>query len=76
MQTVFNTLTDLKKSVDSGEIDGSKLQIMLDNDMTSYMYDDGSDDSLEIIVESAGNGYYDYEELYKICFPNSIVEGV
>jgi len=73
MKTNYKTLKELKEAIDSGKIDGKKLQILLDNDDTSYYYDNGSG-GIKIEVESAGSGYYDYHELYELSFPLSMVE--
>ncbi len=73
MKIEYANLKELRDSIANGNIDGSKLQIVLDNDHTGYYYDDGTEDGQEIIVESAGNGYSDYCELYELYFPGSEV---
>lgn len=73
MKTNYKTLKELREAIDSDVIDGPKLQIILDNDETLYYYDDGSEEGIKITVESAGNGYYDYAELYELFFPSSEV---
>ena len=75
MKTNYKTLKELREAIDNDDIDGSKLQIILDNDETLYYYDDGSQEGIKITVESSGNGYYDYLELYELYFPSSKVEG-
>ena len=75
MKTKYADLKGLRKAIDNGDIDGEKLQIVLDNDQTSYYYyNDGSEGGKEITVVSAGNGYYDYRELYEVYFPSSTVQ--
>lgn len=74
MKTEYKNLKELRTAIDNGDIEGAKLSITLDNDTTYYEYDDGSDDGQKITIESAGNGYYDYEELYQCYFPKSRVD--
>lgn len=77
MKTKYKSLAELKKgSIKDGKINESKLTIVLDNGCTHYYYEDGKDDEadIELTVESAGNGYLDYYELYKLCFPLATVE--
>ena len=59
MKTKYKDLKELKDAIDSGEIDETKLDIVLDN---------------EIVVGSAGGGYSDYMELYELYFPACNVE--
>ena len=75
MKTRYSELKELRKAIDDGDIDGTKLRIILDNDHTGYYFDDGTEDGHEIIIESAGNGYSDYIELYELYFTESMVEG-
>ena len=75
----FDTIKELFEAVKRGEVDGSKLEIVMDNDSTSF-YDgapDPEDDgqSNEIKVKEA-NGYYDIEKLYPLLFPKAKVEWV
>lgn len=70
MRRKYKTLKELKN-----KIEADKLQIILDNDQVCYYYSDGADeDPIEITVESAGNGYEDYMELYALCFPGASIE--
>jgi hypothetical protein len=75
MKTNYRNLQELKNYLGSGKLQESKLSITLDNDQTLYYYDDDSEDGIELIVESAGNGYSDYYELYEILFPESEIQG-
>jgi len=67
----YKNIAELLKAIKSGEIDESQLEIVLDNDITSFWY--GKETGAEIKVESA-NGYYDIEELYKLLFPEALVD--
>lgn len=80
MKLVYKNLSELKLAIDREEIDGSKLEIILDNDHTGYYYkasEHGSptieDEEIEITVKSAGNGWSDNMELYKTLFPESSI---
>ena len=69
----FKTIKDLKDAIYNGKIDETKLQVILDNDCTSFYLDDGTEDGEEIIVKSA-SGYYDIGELYPLVFPKANVD--
>jgi len=64
----LKTIKELHDKVKSGKIKESDLQIILDNDCTSF-YVEGE----EINVDEA-NGYYDIEKLYPLLFPKANVE--
>ena len=75
MKTTYKNLKELQKAVTTGELEAERLEIVLDNDHTGYYYsDDSKEVQVELTVESAGCGYDDYYELYKVYFPNSNVE--
>lgn len=63
-------ISELVDKVKSGEIDESRLEVRLDNDMTSFHIGDE-----EIKIEEGG-GYYDIEPLYRLLFPKASVEWV
>lgn len=70
----LDTLKQLYNKVKAGEIDESKLRVVLDNDCTLfYVENPDNDDDDEIIVAEA-NGYYDIEKLYPLLFPGATVE--
>ncbi len=73
------TIKELYKKVKSGEIDESKLRIVLDNDCTSFSIlpdetPDGDDIEENIIKVAEANGYYDIDKLYPLLFPKAKVE--
>jgi hypothetical protein len=73
----FNTIKDLYDAVKAGKVDESTLEIILDNDCTSFFIgpsedDEGNDLDNEILVKEA-NGYYDIEKLYPLLFPKAAV---
>lgn len=67
----FNTIKDLYDAVKSGKVDESTLEIILDNDCTSFF--NGPSEDNEIIVDESG-GYNDLEQLYLLLFPKAAVE--
>jgi hypothetical protein len=74
----FKTIKELYDAVKSGEIDETKLGIVMDNDDTSFYVgpardENGNDLDNEILVEEA-NGYHDIEKLYPLLFPKAEVE--
>jgi len=75
----YKTIKELYEAVKRGEIDESKLEIVLDNDCTNFYLgppvedDDGITVANEIEVEEA-NGYYDIEKLYPLLFPKAKVD--
>lgn len=70
----LKTIAELHAKVKSGEIDESKLLIVLDNDSTSFRVgDDWEDENANIEVAEA-DGYYDIEKLYPLLFPKATVE--
>lgn len=58
----YKTIKEFYDAVKSGELDETKLQIIVDSDTTLFIIDDQ-----EITVQEA-NGRYDVEELYRILF--------
>ena len=64
----LSTIKELCDKIKLGEIDESKLRIVLDNDGTSFYAGDE-----EIEIEETG-GYHDIEPLYKLLFPLAAVE--
>jgi hypothetical protein len=76
MAKSYLTIAGLIAAVRAGEIDESKLIIVLDNDSTGFYLCAGTgepDDDEQITVGSA-NGYYDVEPLYKFLFPTACVK--
>ena len=72
----FKTIKELYDAVKSGKIDESKLLIVLDNDMTSFIValtENGVETSDDITVKEA-NGYMDIDKLYPLLFPKATVE--
>ena len=74
----YRTIKELYKAVKSGEIDESKLEIILDNDQTNFYIgpsedENGNDLDNKIIVDEA-NGYYDIKKLYLLLFPKAKVD--
>jgi len=69
----LKTIEELHNKVRSGEIDESKLRIVLDNDMTGFYLDVGKEDEEEIEIAEA-NGYQDILPLYCLLFPKADVE--
>ncbi len=70
----YKSIKAVKKACDSGEIDESRLKIVMDNDETSF-YCDGERDSDGCRPNIFnGNGYRDIESLYPLVFPKAKVE--
>ena len=74
----YRTIKEFYEAVKSGEIDESKLEIILDNDRTSFYIgpsedEEGNDLDNEIEVAEA-NGYADIEKLYPLLFQKAKVE--
>lgn len=67
----YKTIKELYEAVKKGDIDEAKMEIILDNDCTSFYIGPSNDN--EIQVEEA-NGYYDIEKLYPLLFPKAKVE--
>lgn len=67
----FKTIAELVAAVKDGRIDEKKLHVVLDNDVTSFYL--GDEDDTEIEVQEC-NGYMDIEPLYKLLFPQAMVE--
>ena len=75
----FDTIKDLFEAVKRGDVDESKLEIMMDNDQTSFYeggYDPDDDDQSNRIKVKEANGYFDIEKLYPLLFPKAKVEWV
>jgi len=70
----FATIKDLFQAVKAGEIREEDLVITLDNDCTSFgaCSQRDPDNPLDVHVDEA-NGYYDIEPLYKLLFPEAMV---
>lgn len=73
----LKTIKELYEKVKSGEIDESKLKIVLDDDCTFFYVGPSEDDKgeeidNEIVIEEA-NGFYDIDKLYSLLFPKSDV---
>lgn len=68
----YKTIKELYEASKNGDIDESKLSIILDNDYTGFYIrsDDGGDD--DMICD--GNGDYDVTEVYRLLFPKAIVD--
>jgi hypothetical protein len=64
------TIKELYDLIKAGEIDESRLNIVLDNDETFF-----NCDKEEIEIKEA-NGYNDVESLYRLLFPKATVEWV
>jgi len=72
----LKTIKELVDKVNNGEIDKTKLSIILDNDNVSFYHGDEEADPknfYEIRVAEA-QGYSDILPLYKLLFPDSTVE--
>jgi hypothetical protein len=65
---ILATIKELYEKVRSGEIDGSKLEIRLDKDNTSFYTD-----SEEITVLET-NGCMDTDKLYELLFPDANID--
>lgn len=66
----YESIEELYKAVKNGDMDESKLEIIIDNDYTGFYNQD--DESGDMICE--GNGEYDLKQLYKLLFPKAMVE--
>ncbi len=62
-------IKELYEKVKAGEIDESKLTIIMDNDNTGFYVGDE-----KAIEDFSGNGYCDIEDLYPLLFPKATVE--
>ena len=74
----YKTIKEFYEAVKRGDIDESKLEIVLDNDCTSFYkgpaYNDNGDELDNKIRVEEANGYYDIEKLYPLLFPKAKVE--
>ena len=70
----YNTIKEFYNAVKAGIIDESKLEIVLDNDCTSFYTGPTSDDTTDEIRVIEANGCYDVEKLYPLLFPKAQVE--
>jgi hypothetical protein len=69
----YKTIKDLFEAVKAGKIDESDIQIILDNDQTSfYLLVDGDPDNDIELAE--GGGYSDITELYQLLFPTADIQ--
>jgi len=69
------TIQELHDEIRLGNIDESKLRIILDNDCTGfYINPEDPDDEPICIKVSEAKGYKDIEPLYKMLFPKANVE--
>ena len=66
----YGSIEELYKAVKNGDMDESKLEIVMDNDYTGFYNKDDEDG--DMICE--GNGECDLEELYRLLFPKAMVE--
>jgi hypothetical protein len=75
----LRTIKELYDKVKAGEIDESKLVVIMDNDCTSFYvgdpYEADEPEEIEINVSEA-SGYHDIEALYPLLFPKATVEWV
>jgi hypothetical protein len=69
----FETIKALYETVKAGDIKEEKLNIILDNDQTSFILETGIEGGEEIEIPEA-NGYRDVDKLYKILFPKAFVD--
>ncbi len=73
----YQTIKEFYEAVKAGKIDETKLDIVLDNDCTSFYVGPAHDeDGLELgneIEVAEANGYYDIEKLYPLLFPKATV---
>ena len=69
----YTTLKELVEAVRSGEIDESKLQVVMDNDC-SHVCIPHSNPEEEGEELYNGKGYYDVEDLWPLVFPKATVE--
>lgn len=65
----FDTIKELYIAIKNGELQESKLRIVLDNDCTLFYY--GDEDNRIVVRET--NGYNDIELLYKLLFQKADV---
>ncbi len=72
----YNTIAEVYNAVKAGEIDESKLIIVLDNDCTDfYLGPDEDSNGNEIDNEILrGGGYFDVAEVYQLLLPRATVE--
>lgn len=64
----YDTIKELHCAIRNGDIEESKLEIILDNDVTSFYYNNE-----EIIVKET-NGYSDITPLYRLLFQKADVQ--
>jgi len=67
----YKTIKEVQDAVKSGELDESKLTVVMDNDC-SNIYNGPCEDIENCIFN--GEGYYDTEELWPLVFPKATVE--
>ena len=74
----YKTIKEFYAAVKSGEIDESKLTVVLDNDCTSFyegsVYDSNGKELDNEITVAEANGYNDIDKLYPLLFPKATVE--
>ena len=68
----YRSIADVKKACESGEIDESKLEIVMDNDDTGFYYGERDEDGYRPCIFN-GEGYHDIEKLYPLVFPKADV---
>ena len=71
----YKTLKEVVEAVKSGELDESRLKIIMDNDC-SYIYNGPCEDEQGNMIENCiyeGKGYYDTNDLWPLLFPEAIV---
>ena len=66
----YNSIKSLLDAVKSGEVEESKIVVVLDNDTTDVSLRRG-DGSTTIFT---GNGDYDIEDLWCILLPTAVIE--
>ena len=68
----YRTIEELYDACKTGDVDESKLSIILDNDYTGFYI--RSDDGDEEDTVCNGNGDYDVMQMYILLFPKAMVD--
>jgi len=69
----YESIEELYKAVKNGDIDESKLEIIVDNDDTGFYIQPNNDGGWGDEICN-GNGYGDVKELYRLLFPKAMVD--
>ena len=72
----YESIKAIAEAVKSGELDESKIRVVMDNDKSTVSYGEPTDpDAYDLDNEIySGKGYIDVEDLWPLVFPKALVE--